>query len=139
MFLSLYSLQNIIILLNILQGITGWIGPVKTCFTVDCGNCSCVLRASDNSDPIDVNAYQIEKEQAELKSLGKLGGDPVPCCVYSDPNNYYTKPLDTEAVNPEGPSPFCEDTLYGLQKIGSWYVTSLYNMCYFQPHYAVSQ
>jgi hypothetical protein len=118
------------------QGVTGWVGPLKTCFTVDCQDCRC-LSANLTDDRIQKHADQFVYKSPDQGKISQQqspeSGDPVPCCAYSDPNYYYTKPLDTAAMNPEGPTPYCESTMYGLTLIGQWYVTSMYNMCYFAP------
>ncbi len=107
---------------------TGWVGPLKTCFTVDCTQCQCLNNNTDNLPELDIKDLTIKSKPVSEKDPG----DPVACCVYSDPNYYYTKPIYTEAVNPDNPNGGdCEDTLYGLPMIGTWYVTSMYNMCYF--------
>eukprot|EP01125_Pyxidicula_operculata_P021629 TRINITY_DN8439_c0_g1_i1.p1 TRINITY_DN8439_c0_g1~~TRINITY_DN8439_c0_g1_i1.p1 ORF type:complete len:167 (-),score=10.22 TRINITY_DN8439_c0_g1_i1:45-545(-) len=118
------------------SAIEGWVGPKRTCFTVDCTDCSCLLNTT-SSDGLEID-YETLKNGMQSAKVDEsvdypyTGEDPVPCCLYSDPNYYYTKPLDTAAINPYTGEE-CSSTMYGLTLIGQWYVTSMYNMCYFAP------
>lgn len=124
--------------------ITGWTGPWKSTFTVNCLKCS-----FGNGDqiqlpepqPIDIDKTPIGAPKIEHKSRHNNRNleaanivderqNPIPCCLYSSPQYYYTQPIYTEAVNPEY-KPFCDNTLYGCPNIGQWYVSSLYNECFF--------
>ncbi|KAJ5077826.1 hypothetical protein M0811_05516 [Anaeramoeba ignava] len=109
------------------SAITGW-HLIKTWTDFDCAQCTKYLTLSDEMK------QEIEERNRKSKDLKNPTGDPVPCCVYSDPKHYYVEPIYTEAVNPDDPSPYCDDTLYGATKIGEWDVTQLYNECYFIPN-----
>jgi hypothetical protein len=103
--------------------ITGWGAPIKQHESSSCEFCP---KYFSN----DVQETPVVKEVATKP----MQDDPVPCCVYSDPNQGYFQPIYTIAVNPEGGDPECPDNTYGLPLLGEWYVATLYNECYFIPN-----
>eukprot|EP01090_Pellita_catalonica_P000487 TRINITY_DN10340_c0_g1_i1.p1 TRINITY_DN10340_c0_g1~~TRINITY_DN10340_c0_g1_i1.p1 ORF type:complete len:171 (-),score=14.79 TRINITY_DN10340_c0_g1_i1:69-581(-) len=66
----------------------------------------------------------------QLQSSVTSEGDPVPCCLYISSLYYYTQPVYTMAMNPQY-KPECPSTDYSIPIIGMWYVSSMYNECFF--------
>lgn len=72
------------------------------------------------------------EEEDEFEPLDDLvGNNPVPCCCYAKQEYYYAKGIHCDALNPETGVTTCQSQEYGAQFIGTWYVKSLYNQCFF--------
>jgi hypothetical protein len=96
---------------------------------VDTFNEASSLTAVDSVDELQADRTLPVPQDNDVQA--DADGNPVPCCLYSSRDYYYTKPIYTVAVNPSHWSPFCPSSKYGVPMIASWYVSALYNECFF--------
>jgi hypothetical protein len=118
--------------------VSGWTLKKSTRATYGCSECTVFDDSVKLSEQSKVDQKALQQKLASKPAAGdapaaaKKQASNYPCCLYSNPQNGWIKPIETVCNNP-AVHLGCEEQYEGLTKAGQWRVLEMFNQVRLVP------